>query len=88
MFSRGLLGYAALLPLEDFNFNWFYIVKHIKNHKYDFDSQTKQIKDNTVKIPWTEKLGRLQAMGSQRVRYDLATKPPSYQGYINKKSIY
>ena len=22
------------------------------------------------RIPWTEKLGRLQSMGSQRVRYD------------------
>ena len=25
------------------------------------------------KIPWTEKLGRLQSMGSQRVRSDLVT---------------
>ena len=25
-------------------------------------------------IPWTEELGRLQSMGSQRVRHDLATK--------------
>ena len=25
------------------------------------------------KIPWTEEPGRLQSMGSQRVRYDLAT---------------
>ena len=25
-------------------------------------------------IPWTEKLGRLQCMGSKRVRYDLMTK--------------
>ena len=25
-------------------------------------------------IPWTEKPGRLQSMGSQRVRHDLATK--------------
>ena len=25
-------------------------------------------------IPWTEKLGRLQSMGSKRVRYDLMTK--------------
>jgi len=24
-------------------------------------------------IPWTEEHGRLQSMGSQRVRYDLAT---------------
>ena len=27
-------------------------------------------------IPWTEEPGRLQSMGSQRVRHDLATKPP------------
>ena len=26
------------------------------------------------KIPWTEKPGGLQSMGSQRVRHDLATK--------------
>ena len=25
------------------------------------------------RIPWTEELGRLQSMGSQRVRQDLAT---------------
>ena len=25
-------------------------------------------------IPWTKELGRLQSMGSQRVRYDIATK--------------
>ena len=25
------------------------------------------------RIPWTEEPGRLQSMGSQRVRYDLAT---------------
>ena len=25
-------------------------------------------------IPWTEELGRLQSMGSQRVRHDLVTK--------------
>ena len=28
------------------------------------------------KIPWTEEPGELQSMGSQRVRHDLATKPP------------
>ena len=39
-----LLDYPALLSLKDFNFNWFYIVRCTKNHKYDFDSQTKQIK--------------------------------------------
>jgi len=27
-------------------------------------------------IPWTEESGELQSMGSQRVRHDLATKPP------------
>ena len=30
----------------------------------------------TWRIPWTEEPGRLQSMGSQRVRHDLATKPP------------
>ena len=28
------------------------------------------------KIPWTEELGRLQPLGPQRVRHDLANKPP------------
>ena len=28
------------------------------------------------KIPWTEEPGELQSMGLQRVRHDLATKPP------------
>ena len=28
------------------------------------------------RIPWTEEPGRLLSMGSQRVRYDLAMKPP------------
>ena len=28
------------------------------------------------RIPWTEEPGGLQSMGSQRVRHDLATKPP------------
>ena len=27
------------------------------------------------KVPWTEEPGRLQSMGSQRVRHDLASKP-------------
>ena len=27
-------------------------------------------------IPWTEEPGGLQPMGSQRVKYDLVTKPP------------
>ena len=30
------------------------------------------------KIPWTEKSGRLQSMGSQRVRHDWAKKPKYY----------
>ena len=34
-------------------------------------------------IPWTEELGGLQSMGSQRVRHDLATG----RQYINLKSI-
>ena len=29
--------------------------------------------------PWTEKPGRLQSMGSQRVRHDWATKPSTYE---------
>ena len=28
------------------------------------------------RIPWTEELGGLQSMGSQRIGQDLATKPP------------
>ena len=30
------------------------------------------------KIPWTEKLGRLQSMGSQRAGHDLVTKQQQY----------
>ena len=30
------------------------------------------------KIPWTEEPGELQSLGSQRVRYDLATKQQQY----------
>ena len=30
------------------------------------------------KIPWTEEPGGLQSMGSQRVGYGLATKPPPH----------
>ena len=40
------------------------------------------------KIPWTEDPGRLQSMGSQRVRHDLATKQqPQWQihGVIQQK---
>ena len=29
-------------------------------------------------IPWTEEPGELQSLGSQRVRYDLATKQQQY----------
>ena len=29
-------------------------------------------------IPWTEELGRLQSMGSQRVKHDLATKHQTF----------
>ena len=37
-----------------------------------------EIHSSTIawKIPWTEEPGSLQSMGSQRVRHDLATKPP------------
>ena len=28
------------------------------------------------RIPWTDEPGRLQSTGSQRVRHNLATKPP------------
>ena len=31
---------------------------------------------NSLRIPWTEESGRLQSMGSQIVRQNLATKPP------------
>ena len=34
------------------------------------------------KIPWTEKSGGLQSMGSQRVGHDLVTKPPPSPTYI------
>ena len=30
------------------------------------------------RIPWTENSGGLQSMGSQRVEYNLVTKPPLY----------
>ena len=29
------------------------------------------------RIPWTEEPGRLQSMGSQRVRHNFTTKPPT-----------
>ena len=31
------------------------------------------------RIPWTEKTGRLQCMGSQKVGHDWVTKPPPYK---------
>ena len=34
-------------------------------------------------IPWTEKPGRLQSMGSQRVGHNLVTKQQQQQLYIN-----
>ena len=33
------------------------------------------------KIPWTEEPGRLQSMGSQRVRHDLVTKQQQQEAY-------
>ena len=39
------------------------------------------------RIPWTEEPGGLQSMGSQRGRYDLATKQhPLALGFCNKIS--
>ena len=39
-------------------------------------------------IPWTEDPGRLQSMGSQRVRHDLVTKqPPQQNNFISLFSI-
>jgi hypothetical protein len=39
------------------------------------------------RIPWSEEPGGLQPMGSQRVRYDLATKPsPPGNKLKNRKS--
>ena len=35
------------------------------------------------RIPWTEERGRLQSMGSQRVRHDLVTKPPPWCIIVN-----
>ena len=32
------------------------------------------------KIPWTEEAGRVQSMGLQRVRHNIATKPALYVG--------
>jgi len=34
------------------------------------------------RVPWTEETGRLQSMGSQRVRHDLVTKQQQY-AYIS-----
>ena len=36
------------------------------------------------RIPWTEKPGGLQSMGSQRVRYDLATNTLTFIDLISK----
>jgi len=39
--------------------------------------------------PWTEKPGRLQSMGSQTVRHDLATKsPPSHKCFDRVQKIF
>ena len=35
------------------------------------------------RIPWTEELGGLQSMGSERVRHDWVTKHPRYSGSPN-----
>ena len=37
------------------------------------------------KIPWTEKPGRLQSMGSQRVGHNLATSLLHYKTFKRKK---
>ena len=34
------------------------------------------------RIPWTEEAGRLQSMGLQRVRYDLATITQSHTDHL------
>ena len=39
----------------------------------------------TWKIPWTEQAGRLQSMGSQRVRYDIVTEQECNQRGTEKK---
>ena len=39
------------------------------------------------RIPWTEVPSRLQAMGSQRVRHDLLTKPPPHLFYGRKRTF-
>ena len=38
------------------------------------------------KIPWTEEPGRVQSMGSQRVRHDRATKLSLSLSYLNQFS--
>ena len=35
------------------------------------------------KFPWTEEPGRLQSMGSQRVKHNLATKPPPKTNWLS-----
>ena len=39
------------------------------------------------KIPWTEEAGRLQSMGSQRVRHNLVMKPPPHYYQSNLSQI-
>ena len=39
----------------------------------------------TWKIPWTEQAGRLQSMGSHRIRYDLVTEQECNQRGTEKK---
>ena len=38
------------------------------------------------KIPWTEELGGLQSMGSQRIGHDLVTKQQQPKGHIHPNS--
>ena len=40
-----------------------------------------------LEIPWTEEPGRLQSMGSQRVRYDWVTKKKSSELYVSFSSV-
>ena len=39
------------------------------------------------KIPWTEEPGRLESMGSQRIRHDLATKPPPQSEFFEVQFV-
>ena len=40
------------------------------------------------KIPWTEEPGRLQSMGSQRVRHDCATSLSLFSHYVPLQTLY